>query len=71
MRYLRDRIISLVVTLFLISAVTFFTVNVLPGDPAILILGTEGDPERLTPCGRNWVCISTHCLRFTDWLRVC
>ncbi|HHX02112.1 MAG TPA: ABC transporter permease [Firmicutes bacterium] len=69
MRYLRDRIISLVVTLFLISAVTFFTVNVLPGDPAILILGTEGDPERLDSL-RQELGLHQHALvRFTDWLR--
>ena len=69
MRYLRDRIISLVVTLFLISAVTFFTVNVLPGDPAILILGPEGDPERLDSL-RQELGLHQHALvRFTDWLR--
>lgn len=47
MKYVMHKMVGLVVTLFLISALTFFSVNILPGDPALLILGTEGDPARL------------------------
>ena len=41
------RVPSLLLTLFLISLVTFVVVQVIPGDPAQLILGTEAPPEAL------------------------
>jgi len=68
MRYLRDRIISLAVTLLLISAMTFFSVNVLPSDPAILILGTEGDPERLESLREELGLNRPVLARFASWL---
>ena len=68
MRYLRDRIISFAATLLLISAVTFFAVNVLPGDPALLILGTEGDPERLASLRQELGLNQPVLIRFAGWL---
>jgi peptide/nickel transport system permease protein len=38
---------ALVATLFFVSILVFVVVRVLPGDPALIILGTEGDPETL------------------------
>ena len=43
---------ALAATLFFVSVLVFVVVRVLPGDPAIIILGTEGSPEavaRLRP----------------------
>jgi peptide/nickel transport system permease protein len=45
--YLLRRLPSLLLTLLLISLVTFVVVQVVPGDPAQLILGTEAPPEAL------------------------
>jgi peptide/nickel transport system permease protein len=45
--HLWRRIPSLLLTLLLISLVTFVVVQVVPGDPAQLILGTEAPPEAL------------------------
>lgn len=47
MSYFLRRLPSLLLTLFLISLVTFVVVQVVPGDPAQLILGTEAPPEAL------------------------
>lgn len=47
MRYILRRLFGLVVTLFLVSLITFVVVHVLPGDPAMLILGHEASPEAL------------------------
>ena len=44
-RYLLRRVTAFAVTLFFVSALVFVVVRVLPGDPAELILGTEGNPE--------------------------
>lgn len=47
MRYILRKLLSLIATLLLISVLTFGIVHVLPGDPAMLILGHEASPELL------------------------
>jgi len=44
-RYAARRLAALVVTLFFVSALVFVVVRVLPGDPAAIIMGTEGSRE--------------------------
>ena len=44
-RYAARRVGALVVTLFFVSALVFVVVRVLPGDPAAIIVGTEGSRE--------------------------
>src|SRR5438874_2182420 len=44
-RYLVRRLAAFVATLFFVSVLVFVVVRVLPGDPALLIMGTEGSPE--------------------------
>jgi peptide/nickel transport system permease protein len=44
-RYLARRGAAFVVTLFLVSVLVFVVIRVLPGDPALLIMGTEGSLE--------------------------
>jgi len=39
------RAMALLATLFVVSLLVFTVVRVLPGDPALLIMGTEGSPE--------------------------
>ena len=46
-RYLVRRTIAFGITLLFVSFVTFLVVYVIPGDPAEIILGTEGNPEAL------------------------
>jgi len=47
MAYVLRRLVSLLITLWLVSLVTFLLLQVIPGDPAQLILGTEAPPEAL------------------------
>ena len=47
MGYLAGRLASMAVTLLLISAITFAVTNVLPGDVAMVIMGTQSNPEAL------------------------
>ena len=47
MRYFLNRIALLLLTLLLISIVTFVITNILPGDVATMILGTRSSPEKL------------------------
>lgn len=41
--YIIRRLFATIPVLFLISAITFFTIRLLPGDPALAILGPEAD----------------------------
>lgn len=47
MRFFLRRFFTLIVTVFLVSVITFFAFNVLPGDPALSILGVNATPERI------------------------
>jgi len=44
-RYVVRRIAALLVTLFFVSVLVFVVIRVLPGDPALIMLGTESSPE--------------------------
>lgn len=45
LRYILGRLISLVLTLIAASIVVFFTIEVIPGDPAAFMLGLNAEPE--------------------------
>lgn len=47
MSYLLNRALSIVLTLLLISMITFGVTNILPGDVAMMIMGTQSNPEAL------------------------
>jgi peptide/nickel transport system permease protein len=44
-RYVVRKAAALLATLLFVSLLVFLAVHVLPGDPALLIIGTEGTPE--------------------------
>ncbi|HXH83058.1 MAG TPA: ABC transporter permease [Candidatus Tectomicrobia bacterium] len=44
-RYVLRRVAAFAATLFFVSVLVFVVVRVLPGDPALLIIGAEGSPE--------------------------
>ena len=48
MYFVIRRLAVTIITLFLVSVFTFAAFNIIPGDPAILMLGTEADEEQLT-----------------------
>ena len=47
MAYILNRLLSVLLTLFLISVITFVVTNILPGDVAMMIMGTQSNPEAL------------------------
>jgi ABC-type dipeptide/oligopeptide/nickel transport system permease component len=47
MAYVLNRLLSVILTLLLISAITFGVTNILPGDVAMMIMGTQSNPEAL------------------------
>ena len=47
MTYIVNRLLSIVLTLWLISVITFAVTSILPGDVAMMILGTQSNPTAL------------------------
>lgn len=47
MIYIINRVLSVLLTLLLISMITFAVTNILPGDVAMMIMGTQSNPEAL------------------------
>jgi peptide/nickel transport system permease protein len=68
MNYLLRRLPSLLLTLLLISLVTFVAVQVVPGDPAQLMLGTEASPEALADLRAELGLDRSPLLQYLSWL---
>ncbi len=68
MRYVVRRFISLLIILLLVSFLTFFLLQVIPGDPALLILGTEAPPEALESIRARLGLDKPWPLRYISWL---
>jgi ABC-type dipeptide/oligopeptide/nickel transport system permease component len=47
MTYILNRLLSIILTLFLISVITFCVTTILPGDVATMIMGTQSNPVAL------------------------
>lgn len=54
--------------MFLVSLITFAALQVLPGDPALLILGTESSPEALAAIRSQLGLNKPALVRFGQWL---
>lgn len=67
--YWLKKISGMLATLLLVSILTFVALYLIPGDPAILILGTEADPQALelvrTQLGLDQPAIN----QYLNWLR--
>ena len=58
LRAIAFRLASLLLTLFIISVAIFVILEVLPGDPAAIMLGTSSQPDTLAALrhrGNRWI----------------
>lgn len=67
-RYLLRRLIAVAATLFFVSLLVFIVVRVLPGDPALLIMGTEGSPEATARLREALGLDRPLVVQYVDWL---
>ena len=67
-RYLVRRLAAFVATLFFVSVLVFVVVRVLPGDPALLIMGTEGSPEAAARLREAMGLNRAIPVQYADWL---
>jgi len=67
-RYATRRLVFLVGTLFGASVITFALVNVLPGDVAVMILGTSGSQEQVEVLRQQLGLNQPVYVRYIDWI---
>jgi peptide/nickel transport system permease protein len=62
------RAVALIVTMFVVSLLVFTVVRVLPGDPALLIMGTEASPEAAAALRRAMGLDRPILVQYVEWL---
>ena len=67
-RYLSRRVAAFVATLFVVSLLVFVVIRVLPGDPAQVIMGTEGNPEATARLRTSLGLDRPLVVQYVDWL---
>lgn len=67
-RFLVKRCIYLLATLSLVSILIFLVMNVIPGDPAQIILGIQATPERLDALRRELGLDRPLIIQYLDWI---
>ncbi|MBQ7840784.1 MAG: ABC transporter permease [Lachnospiraceae bacterium] len=68
MRYYARRILGFIVTIFLVSVFTFAIFQILPGDPATVILGVDADPAQLEALRASMGMDKPMVERYLDWV---
>ena len=69
MKYMIKKITTLIITLLLVSVVTFVAFSVIPGDPALAKLGTYATPERVEVLREEMGLNKSLPERYIDWLQ--
>lgn len=69
MRFVRDRVLRLIPVLLVVTGFTFLLTALLPGDPAIAILGDQARPEAIQALRHQLREDEPLPLRYVDWLK--
>ena len=67
-RLMLRRAVAFLATLFVVSLLVFTVVRVLPGDPALLIMGTEASPEAAAALRRAMGLDRPILVQYVEWL---
>lgn len=68
-RYLWRRLVAFAATLLVVSILVFVVIRVLPGDPALLIMGTEASPEAAAALRRAMGLDRPLAVQYAEWIR--
>lgn len=69
MKYMIKKLTTLIITLLLVSVVTFVAFSVIPGDAAVAKLGSEATPERIEALREEMGLNGTIPERYVRWLK--
>jgi peptide/nickel transport system permease protein len=67
-RYLARRLIAFAATLAVVSILVFVAIRVLPGDPALLMMGTEASPEAAAALRRAMGLDRPWPVQYAEWI---
>jgi peptide/nickel transport system permease protein len=67
-RYVLRRLAAFVATLLVVSILVFAVIRWLPGDPALLIMGTEGSPEAAAALRKGLGLDRPLAVQYLDWV---
>ena len=67
-QYLIKRVLLAAGILFAISIITFFVLNIIPGDPVALMLGDNADPQTIETVRHNLGMDKPLVLQYLDWI---
>jgi peptide/nickel transport system permease protein len=67
-RYVLRRVAAFVATLFFVSVLVFVVIRILPGDPALIIMGAEGNPEAAARLRESMGLNRPLLVQYVDWL---
>ncbi len=68
MKYVIKKLITLIITLFIVSLLAFLAFQVIPGDPTTKMLGTEATPEAREALRAELGLDQPVLVRYWDWL---
>ena len=68
MTYILNRLLSIVLTLFLVSVIAFAVTNILPGDVAMMIMGTQSNPAALAGLRKALGLEDPLVLQYAHWM---
>jgi peptide/nickel transport system permease protein len=66
--FLVRRLVTMLVTLLFASLIVFVVLEILPGDPALLILGIDAQPEQLAALREQMGLNRPAAVRYLDWI---
>lgn len=67
-RYVVRRLLAFAATLFVVSVLVFVVIRVLPGDPALIIMGAEGSPEAAAALRRAMGLDRPLAVQYGEWV---
>ena len=68
MKLVLKKIISLIITLFIVSLLAFLAFQIIPGDPTTKLLGTNATPEKVAQLRSQLGLDRPVLIRYMDWL---
>jgi peptide/nickel transport system permease protein len=68
MNYYIQKAAGLLVTLLLVSFITFSVFQILPGNPAYIILGVDADPMQIEALNKSMGLDKPALVRYVDWI---
>lgn len=69
MKYVVKKISTLIITLFIVSFLTFLAFQIIPGDPATSILGTEATPEKVEVLREEMGLNDPFLIQYINWVK--